>query len=283
MTLQAPLPKIMSIPSVRGDLDRYNGRFGKTPEFPEGVYAYFTCIDATEQGNPVFPYIIGPGFNSSVDKWNLAATATQVNIPTGVIRYRDPYENVDIDVERTPNATADLLTTEDGLEITFEPIWEDGDGDNVIDTNYQTDDDGNPQTPMVRLATRPDDRVFRLTYDQSDITMEVGQTYAIPAYSTTNELYAPSTDPINVQVLFNGITNTTVLVRVVSAEKFAPAFDSTYDQYIGLNFVHTDDDGNTTSANIVDIEYVGFRATYEIEDELVVEELTDVGFSLGRE
>ena len=43
-----------------GDLDRYNGRFGKTPEFPEGVYAYFTCIDATEQGNPVFPYIIGP-------------------------------------------------------------------------------------------------------------------------------------------------------------------------------------------------------------------------------
>ena len=260
-----------------GDLDRYNGRFGKTPEFPEGVYAYFTCIDATEQGNPVFPYIIGPSFNSSVDKWNLASTAVQQNIPTGVIRYRDPYENVDIDVERTPNATADLLTTEDGLEITFEPIWEDGDGDNVIDTNYQTDDDGNPQTPMVRLATRPDDRVFRLTYDQSNITMEVGQTYAIPAYSTTNELYAPSTDPINVQVLFNGITNTTVLVRVVSAEKFAPAFDSTYDQYIGLNFVHTDDDGNTTSANIVDIEYVGFRATYEIEDELVVEELTDVG------
>ena len=77
-------------------MDRYNGRFGKTPEFPEGVYAYFTCIDATEQGNPVFPYIIGPSFNSSVDKWNLASTAVQQNIPTGVIRYRDPYENVDI-------------------------------------------------------------------------------------------------------------------------------------------------------------------------------------------
>ncbi len=260
-----------------GDLDRYNGRFGKTPEFPEGVYAYFCCIDATEQGNPVFPYIIGPSFNSSVDKWNLASTAVQQNIPVGVIRYRDPYENVDIDVERTPNATADLLTTEDGLEITFEPIWEDSDGDNVIDTNYLTDDDGDPLTPEVRLTTRPDDRVFRITYDQSDITMEVGQTYVVPAYSTTNELYAPSTDPINVQVLFNGITNTTVLVRAVSAEKFAPAFDNTYDQYIGLNFVHTDDQGATTSANIVDIEFVGFRATYEITDELVVEELQDVG------
>ena len=260
-----------------GDLDRYNGRFGKTPEFPEGVYAYFTCIDATEQGNPVFPYIIGPNFNSSVDKWNLASTAVQQNIPTGVIRYRDPYENVDIDVERTPNATADLLTTEDGLELTFDPIWEDSDGDNVIDTNYQIDDDNDITTPEVRLTTRPDDRVFRLTYDQSNITMEVGQTYAIPAYTTTNELYAPSTDPINVQVLFNGITNTTVLVRVVSSEKFAPAFDGTYDQYIGLNFVYTDDDGNTTSANIVDVEFIGFRATYEITDELVVEELQDVG------
>ena len=30
-----------------GDLDQYNGRFCKTPEFPEGVYAYFVSIDAS--------------------------------------------------------------------------------------------------------------------------------------------------------------------------------------------------------------------------------------------
>jgi len=260
-----------------GDLDRYNGRFGKTPEFPDGVYSYFICIDATAEGNSVYPYIIGPQFNSSVDSWNLLASATQQNIPVGVIRYRDPYENVDIDVERQPNATADLLTTEDGLELTFEPIWEDADGDNVIDTNYQTDDDGNPITPLVRLATRNDDRVFRLTFDQNTITMAVGQTYTIPAYVTTDSQYAASTGILNFQVLQNGITNSTVLGRIVSVEKFIPAFDKTYDQYIGLDFTYTDSDGvSQGSANITDIEFVGFRATTELEDN-VTEELNDVG------
>mgnify|MGYP003303661541 FL=1 len=43
-----------------GDLDQYNGRFCKTPEYPEGVYAYFISIDASDAGNPVFPYICGP-------------------------------------------------------------------------------------------------------------------------------------------------------------------------------------------------------------------------------
>jgi len=42
------------------DLDEYNGRFCVTPEFPEGVWAYFTTI-ATD-GTPVFPYNIGRNF-----------------------------------------------------------------------------------------------------------------------------------------------------------------------------------------------------------------------------
>ncbi|NHK40209.1 YHYH protein, partial [Thermus thermophilus] len=36
-----------------GDLDQYNGRFCKTPEYPTGRYCYFVTIEATEQGNPV--------------------------------------------------------------------------------------------------------------------------------------------------------------------------------------------------------------------------------------
>ena len=97
-----------------GDLDQYNGRFCKTPEFASGRYCYFVTIDATEQGNPEFPYILGPSFNSVVDKWNLDAGATQQNIPTGVVRYRDPYENVDIDIDRAPNVSTNALTTEAG-------------------------------------------------------------------------------------------------------------------------------------------------------------------------
>ena len=114
-----------------GDLDQYNGRFCKTPDFPDGRYCYFVTIDQTEEGNPVFPYVLGPSYNSVVDIWNLQDSAIQQNIPTGVVRYRDPYENVDIDVERTPNASTNALTTEEGDILLFEV--EDENRDGIID------------------------------------------------------------------------------------------------------------------------------------------------------
>ncbi|MBU6221914.1 MAG: YHYH protein [Planctomycetes bacterium] len=39
-----------------GDLDQFCGRWSKTPEFPNGTYAYFLPIDAA--GNPIFPFIV---------------------------------------------------------------------------------------------------------------------------------------------------------------------------------------------------------------------------------
>ena len=122
-----------------GDLDRYNGRFCKTPEYPNGRYCYFTTIDATEDGNPVFPYLLGPSYNSVVDSWNLSAQAVQQNIPTGVVRYRDPYENVDIDVERVPNESTNALTAENGDILLFE--IEDENRDGVISSSEQSDPD----------------------------------------------------------------------------------------------------------------------------------------------
>ena len=40
-----------------GDLDEHNGRFCKTPEFTQGIYAYFATVDNLVQ--PEFPYYIG--------------------------------------------------------------------------------------------------------------------------------------------------------------------------------------------------------------------------------
>ena len=37
------------------DLDEHNGRFCKTPEYPDGIYAYFVSIDAL--GTPTYPTI----------------------------------------------------------------------------------------------------------------------------------------------------------------------------------------------------------------------------------
>ena len=43
-----------------GDLDIHNGRFCKTPEFPNGVYAYFATVD--QNGVPQYPYFIGESY-----------------------------------------------------------------------------------------------------------------------------------------------------------------------------------------------------------------------------
>jgi len=43
-----------------GDLDEHNGRFTKTPDFEEGIYAYFATIDINS--TPQFPYYIGDTF-----------------------------------------------------------------------------------------------------------------------------------------------------------------------------------------------------------------------------
>ena len=45
------------------DLDEHNGRFCKTPEYPDGTYAYFVSIDAV--GTPTYPYNIGRTFYGS--------------------------------------------------------------------------------------------------------------------------------------------------------------------------------------------------------------------------
>jgi hypothetical protein len=46
-----------------GDLDQYNGRYCKTPEFPNGVYAYFATISSTTFES-TFPYFVGNSYKS---------------------------------------------------------------------------------------------------------------------------------------------------------------------------------------------------------------------------
>ena len=50
-----------------GDLDIHNGRFGKTPEFPNGVYAYFSTVGLGTGTNKLegqYPYFIGNTYRS---------------------------------------------------------------------------------------------------------------------------------------------------------------------------------------------------------------------------
>lgn len=67
-----------------GSLDENNGRFCVTPDYPEGTYAYFITIN--QQGNPVFPYIIGENYYSLPTTINYDVSTTQDKLPSNVKR-----------------------------------------------------------------------------------------------------------------------------------------------------------------------------------------------------
>ena len=53
-----------------GDLDQYNGRYCKTQEFPNGIYAYFATISPSTLES-TFPYFIGNSYKSIAIEQNL--------------------------------------------------------------------------------------------------------------------------------------------------------------------------------------------------------------------
>ena len=71
-----------------GDLDTSNGRFCKTPDFPEGRYCYFITVDSFGKG--IFPYILGKTYNSVPSKNNTLVTHNQeeYNLPQTTKRIR---------------------------------------------------------------------------------------------------------------------------------------------------------------------------------------------------
>ena len=78
-----------------GDLDSHNGRFCKTPEFPNGVYAYFAGVTTSITSNklePVYPYFIGNTFKSDFILENSYLDQTFDFNGSNVIRNTYPYK-----------------------------------------------------------------------------------------------------------------------------------------------------------------------------------------------
>ena len=76
-----------------GDLDPYNGRFCKTPEYPGGIYAYFVTIDQNQ--TPVYPYVLGPQFYGGVQIGNTGPNSGHniINEPVDVFTSANDIDN----------------------------------------------------------------------------------------------------------------------------------------------------------------------------------------------
>jgi hypothetical protein len=88
-------------------LDKNNGRFCVTPEYPNGTYAYFATInesDADSSGSffgykkPVFPYLIGDNFYSKPNEFNFKKSSNQRDLDlnqTNFFRNTKPYNLIE--------------------------------------------------------------------------------------------------------------------------------------------------------------------------------------------
>ena len=70
-----------------GDLNKNNGRFCVTPEYPNGTFVYFATIsELTESSGPfkssrrpVFPYLIGDSFQHKQNSFNFQILSNHVD------------------------------------------------------------------------------------------------------------------------------------------------------------------------------------------------------------
>ena len=87
-------------------LDEHNGRFCKTPEYPNGIYCYFATVDAN--WNSAYPYVVGPYFYGVKNATKVTTIAEAVTTYTPSTSGLLPLGN-DFKIEVYPNPASDLI------------------------------------------------------------------------------------------------------------------------------------------------------------------------------
>jgi hypothetical protein len=73
-------------PTDSSYLDVSNGRFCKTPEYPNGIYCYFATVDAN--WNSAYPYVVGPtyyGIKNAQKVTTIGETTTVYTVPNAAV------------------------------------------------------------------------------------------------------------------------------------------------------------------------------------------------------
>ena len=101
-------------------LDVHNGRFSKTPEYPNGTYCYYTTVDSNY--NSVYPYVVGPYFYGVKSTTNMNAPNV-TPITETVTTYNPTMGNSNFDLEKLnfkiyPNPVNEMIIIQSSEMIT---------------------------------------------------------------------------------------------------------------------------------------------------------------------
>ena len=94
--------EFVSHPTDPSYLDEHNGRFCVTPEYPNGIYCYFTTVDASH--NSAYPYVVGPTFYGNKTAAKVATITETVTTLT-----TNSFSSTDFNITIAPNPSQDFI------------------------------------------------------------------------------------------------------------------------------------------------------------------------------
>ncbi len=95
--------------STEDYLDEHNGRFCITPEYPNGIYAYFATVD--EDWNSAYPYVVGPTFYGIYENRSVNSINETTTTYTGTTSIAEAaFEALDLTI--FPNPATDLIAVQ---------------------------------------------------------------------------------------------------------------------------------------------------------------------------
>ena len=178
----------------KGDLDKYNGRFCKTPDYPEGTYAYFATIDSSSQQDatfdkyftPIFPYAVGESFKSKPDSFNFSpdSITTKIDLDKGgyvrnVYPYKLSFNASDYEYVKRPDKNIDdfasiVYAATGGIEtVKVESGGVDYKvGDRVVFDNTETGG-SNASSKVTKIGGKKLVKITSSTTKKENVTFEV--------------------------------------------------------------------------------------------------------------
>ena len=204
-----------------GDLDEHNGRFAATPEYPNGVYAYYTTTESSIVNNPtspfngvrppVFPYIIGDSFYSKPESFNTDFDSDQDLDPVklDLVRNTKPYNIPEYEFitnsNKNTNINSKILTVRKG-EIERLDLLVSGTDYNVADklTFSNTGTGGGGALAKVSQVEGPGITTFT-----SAITVVDNVTLVVEGQTVTGIATFPHLLPDKANVEILGLSTTT--------------------------------------------------------------------------
>ena len=202
-----------------GDLDEHNGRYCITPQYPDGVYAYFVGVNTASNGKlePVFPYFIGHTYRSLpvvLDAEDEITQSFDFN-SSDLVRNTFPYKSSDKFSSTYFVQSDDIVTQSSVVEAVSQGDVESLDIIKVGD-NYKAGDslvfddtgtNGNGLTAVVKSVDSPELSLIETTYTSfTGVQFTWKDSNTISAYFTEPHELALNT-PIIVSGLSTAIQN----------------------------------------------------------------------------